>query len=115
MAYGAGYLAAEKCGAARIMDPRAFAVGTLQGVYREYPHIGPVLPAMGYSEQQIQDLAATINNTPADLVLFSAPIHFHRLLCCNKPTIRVRYEYQDYGEPTLAKVLEKRMTACTRF
>jgi predicted GTPase len=115
MAYGAGYQAGEKFGAARIVDPRAFAVGTLQALYAAYPHIGRVLPAMGYSEQQIQDLAATINNTPADLVLFSTPIHLSRLLSCNKPTIRVRYEYQDYGEPTLEEVLEKRMGAGVRF
>jgi len=87
----------------------------LQAVFVQYPHIGRVLPAMGYSEEQIKDLAATINRTPCDLVLFSTPIHLCRLLSCNKPTIRVRYEYQDYGEPTLQEVLEKRMAACPRF
>jgi predicted GTPase len=111
MAYGAGFLAAEKFGAARIVNPRPFAAGTLKEVFNQYPHIGPVLPAMGYSEAQIKDLATTINSTPADLVLFSTPIHLCRLVPCNKPTIRVRYEYQDYGEPTLEKVLEKRMAA----
>jgi predicted GTPase len=115
MAHGAGYLAAEKFGAARMVDPRAFAVGSLPAVFAAYPHIGRVLPAMGYSEEQIKDLAATINNTPADLVLFSTPIHLCRLLSCNKPTIRVRYEYQDHGEPTLEEALEKRMGAGTRF
>jgi predicted GTPase len=115
MAHGAGYLAAEKFGAARMVDPRAFAVGSLSAVFAAYPHIGRVLPAMGYSEEQIRDLAATINNTPVDLVLFSTPIHLCRLLSCNKPTIRVRYEYQDHGEPTLEEVLKKRMGAGTRF
>ena len=115
MAYGAGFVAAKKFGAAGIIDPRPYAVGTLAEVFAHYPHIGPVLPAMGYSEAQIKDLAATIDNTPADLVLFSTPIHLCRLLTCNKPTIRVRYEYQDYGEPTLQEVLEKRMAACGRF
>jgi predicted GTPase len=115
MAYGAGFLAAEKFGAARIIDPRPYAVGTLKEVFEHYPHIGRVLPAMGYTEAQIQDLAATINHTPADLVLFSTPIHLCRLLNCNKPTIRVRYEYQDFGEPTLEEVLRKRMGACIRF
>ncbi len=70
---------------------------------------------MGYSREQIRDLAATINDTPADLVLFSTPIHLCRLLTCNKPTLRVRYEYQDYGEPTLQEVLKKRMAACPQF
>jgi predicted GTPase len=109
MAFGAGFVAAEKFGAAELVDPRPFAVGSLQEVFARYPHIGRVLPAMGYSDAQIRDLAATINNTPADLVLFSTPIHLCRLITCNKPTIRVRYEYQDHGEPTLAEVLQKRM------
>jgi predicted GTPase len=115
MATGAGFLAAHQYGAAAIVDPRPFAVGTLQEVFAQYPHIGPVLPAMGYSEGQIRDLAATINKTPADLILFSTPIHLCHLLSCNKPTIRVRYEYRDYGEVTLEKVLEKRMAVCPRF
>jgi predicted GTPase len=108
MAYGAGFVAAQKFGAAEIVDPRPFAVGALQEVFARYPHIGRVLPAMGYSEAQIRDLAATINNTPADLVLFSTPIHLCRLLTCNKPTLRVRYEYHDDGERTLEQVLKKR-------
>jgi len=115
MAYGAGYLAAERFGAAHIVDPRAFAVGSLQAVYAEYPHIGRVLPAMGYSEEQIRDLAATIDNTICDLVMFSTPIHLCRLISCNKPTLRVRYEYQDYGEPTLEEVLQKRIAASAQF
>jgi predicted GTPase len=115
MAHGAGYLAAERFGAARIVDPRAFAVGSIQAVYAQYPHIGRVLPAMGYSEEQIRDLAATINSTPCDLVLFSTPIHLGRLLTLNKAAIRVRYEYQDFGAPTLEAVLQKRMGSSPRF
>jgi predicted GTPase len=115
MAHGAGYVAAKKFDAAQIVDPRPYAVGALKEVFDRYPHIGPVLPAMGYSEAQIQDLDATINRTPADLVLFSTPIHLCRLLSCNKPTIRVRYEYQDYGEPTLEEVIKKRMAAGALF
>jgi predicted GTPase len=111
MPYGAGFAAAQKYGAAQIMDPRPHAVGALKQVFDEYPHIGPVLPAMGYNAAQIGDLEATINNTPCDLVLFSTPIHLCRLLTCNKPAIRVRYEYEDYGEPTLAEVVGKRMAA----
>ena len=115
MAYGAGLVAAEKFGAAHIVDPRSFAVGTLQAVFKQYPHLGPVLPALGYSQEQIRDLEATINNAPCDLVLFSTPIHLRRLLALNKPAIRVRYEYADYGEPTLQEVLEKQMAARARF
>jgi predicted GTPase len=115
MAYGAGLVAAERFGAAGIVDPRPFAVGALQEVYTHYPHIGRVLPAMGYSEAQIRDLAATIDNTAADLVLFSTPIHLCRLITCNKPTVRVCYEYQDYGEPTLQEVLKERMASSSNF
>jgi predicted GTPase len=115
MAYGAGFLAGEKYGAAAIVDPRPYAVGSLKEVFAHYPHIGRVLPAMGYSQAQIRDLAATINNTPADLVLFSTPIHLCRLLDCHKPTIRVHYEYHDYGEPALQEVLEQRMRECGKF
>jgi predicted GTPase len=115
MAFGAGLVAAEKFGAAEIVDPRPFAVGSLRQVFARYPHIGQVLPAMGYSEAQIKDLEATINNTPADLVLFSTPIHLCRLLTCNKPTIRVRYEYQDYGEKMLEEVLKEKMAPSLRF
>jgi predicted GTPase len=115
MAFGAGFLAAERHGAAAIIDPRPFAVGTLAAVFEQYPHIGWVLPAMGYSEEQIRDLSATITNIPCDLVLFSTPIHLCHLLSCNKPTLRVRYEYADHGQPRLQEILEKRMAACRRF
>jgi predicted GTPase len=115
MAYGAAWVAAEKYGAGHIIDPRPFAAGSLQEVFKQYPHIGRVLPAMGYSQEQIEDLAATIKNTPCDLVLFSTPIHLCRLLSCAKPTLRVRYEYQDYGEPTLQAVLKKKMAAWPGF
>jgi predicted GTPase len=115
MAFGAGFLAAEQYGAAAIVDPRPFAVGTLAAVFEQYPHVGPVLPAMGYSEAQIKDLSATIANTPCDLVLFSTPIHLCSLLSCHKPTLRVGYEYADHGEPRLEEVLKQRMAACKRF
>jgi predicted GTPase len=105
MAYGAGYIAAEKYGAGEIVDPRPWAVGTIEKAYRQYSHIGPVLPAMGYSENQIGDLEKTIHNTDCDLVLFATPIQLTLILSIDKPTIRVRYEYKDHGEPVLEKVL----------
>jgi predicted GTPase len=115
MASGAGLLAAKQYGAAQIIDPRPFAMGTVAAVFQRYPHIGPVLPAIGYSEVQIRDLSATIAHTPCDLVLFSTPIHLCRLISCDKPTLRVRYDYADHGEPRLEEVLKKRMAACARF
>jgi predicted GTPase len=114
MAYGAGLMAAEKFGAAHIVDPRTIAVGTLREIFKQYPHIGRVVPAMGYSPEQIRDLEASINNCGCDLVLFSTPIHLRRLLSLTKPAIRVRYEYADYREPRLQEVLEKRLAACPK-
>ena len=87
------------------MDPRPFAVGTLQQTFDAYPHIERVLPAMGYNRRQIADLEATIDRVPCDLVLFATPIHLPRILSIAKPSLRVRYEYQDHGRPTLADEL----------
>ncbi len=109
MPYGAAKIAAETFEAARIVDPREYAAGTIQDVYRKYPHMDAVLPAMGYNEQQVRDLEKTINNARCDLVLFATPIHLTRILNINKPAKRVRYEYRDHGRPTLQDVLVKRL------
>ncbi|NPA05898.1 MAG: GTPase [Chloroflexi bacterium] len=108
MAYGAGYLAAQRFGAAAIVDPRPYAVASLQEVYQRYPHIGPVLPAMGYGLEQIRDLEATLNRVDADVILAATPIDLARLVRVNKPVLRVRYELQEIGQPTLADVLRER-------
>jgi len=105
MSSGAGLIAAELFGASEIVDPRSAAVGSLSDTYRRYPHIGSVLPAMGYTENQIRDLKDTVDRIDCDLVLFATPIHLPRLLSIEKPTLRVRYEYQDHGSPTLDRVL----------
>ncbi|MDB4444381.1 cyclic 2,3-diphosphoglycerate synthase [bacterium] len=105
MPFGAGFIAANKFGAAELVDPRPYAVGKIKEAYRRYPHIGSVLPAMGYSEEQINDLEQTINGTDCDLILFATPIHLPRILSIDKPTIRVRYEYRDRGQPRLEDVL----------
>ena len=109
MPYGAGKIAAEKFKAARIVDPRKTAEGSIAEIYRRYPHIGSVLPAMGYTKEQVHDLERTINNAACDLVLFATPIHLTRVLDIKKPSIRVRYEYQDHGEPILEDVLLARL------
>jgi predicted GTPase len=105
MSYGAGFIAAQTFGASKIVDPRPYAVRSIQETYRSYPHIGALLPAMGYSAHQIADLEETINAADCDLVLFATPIQLTRVVSINKPAIRVRYEYQDYGRPTLEEVL----------
>jgi predicted GTPase len=109
MPYGAGLIAAKTYGAADVVDPRPYAKGTIHETYLIYPRTGPVLPAMGYSRNQIQDLETTINSAPCDLVLFATPIHLTRILSINKPTLRVRYEYQDHDHPYLEEVLMERL------
>ena len=105
MAYGAGVIVARRYGAAELIDPRPYAVGTLRETFTRYPNIGPLLPAMGYGAEQVADLAATIRAVPADVVLIATPIDLRRLIDIDQPTQRVRYETQEIGRPTLADVL----------
>jgi len=105
MEYGAGVVAARRAGAAEIVDPRAYAVGTIAETYERYPSVGALLPAMGYSEAQVADLAATINRTPADVVVIATPVDLRRLADLKKPALRVTYELEEEGSPTLADVL----------
>ncbi|MCU0587358.1 MAG: cyclic 2,3-diphosphoglycerate synthase [Syntrophobacteraceae bacterium] len=111
MAFGAGTIAARQCGASHIVDARPHAVGSIQETYARYPHIGAQLPAMGYDDTQIRDLRETINRTPCDLVLSATPIDLSSVLEINKPILRVRYEYEDYGPPLLEEVLLRRLPA----
>ncbi len=106
MKYGAGVVAAQRFGAASIIDPRPYAVGTIAETYKKYPNTGAVLPAMGYGAQQIADLAETINHTPCDLVLIATPIDLRRVMEINRPMQRVRYELQEIGQPSLTDVLK---------
>jgi predicted GTPase len=105
MSYGAGVIAAQMYAAADIIDPKAHAAGTIKDTYHRYPNVGAVLPAMGYSKGQIHDLELTINHVDCDLVLCATPIDLPKLLSINKPTVRVRYEYKDHGNPILEDVL----------
>jgi predicted GTPase len=105
MKYGAGWVAARRFGAAEIVDPKPYAVGTIAETFAKYPETGPILPAMGYSDQQVADLEATIRRTPADVVLIATPIDLRRLIEIDKLALRVRYELQEVGEPTLRQVL----------
>lgn len=105
MEYGAGVVAARKFGAKELIDPRPYIKGSLVGVYKKYPHIGRLLPAMGYGEAQIKDMEETINKVPADLVLVATPIDLARLLKVKKPMLRVRYELEEMGKPDLKTVL----------
>ena len=109
MGFGAGWLAARRAGAAVIVDPRSYAVGSIRETYRQFPGIGPVLPAMGYGHQMIHELEQTINNAEADLVIVGTPIDLGRFLKINKPIQRARYELQEIGQPTLEDVLKARL------
>jgi len=106
MRYGAGVVAARDCGAAEIVDPSRFAVGTLRDVYRRYD-IGPVLPAMGYSGQQLRELGQMINAADADVVVIATPVDLARLVTISKPAVRVRYALAEIeGSPTVGDVLK---------
>ena len=105
MTYGAAVLAAKQHGAAELIDPRPFAVGSIVRTFEEYPEIGPLLPAMGYGNGQMEDLRETIARSDADLVLIGTPIDLRRLIEIDKPAMRVTYRLQEMGEPTLKDVL----------
>lgn len=105
MEYGAGVMAAYRYGAAELVDPREWAVGTIAETFEKYPEIGVLLPAMGYGKQQMKDLEATINKVDADLVIIATPIDLARIVKFKKPTVRVSYELQEIGTPTLKEIL----------
>jgi predicted GTPase len=111
MPFGAGVIAARRFGADALVDPRPYLVGSLQETFRTYPHIGTLLPAMGYGERQVHDLEATINRTPCDLVVSATPVDLTRLMTIEKPVVHIRYEYQDHDALTLKKALQKRLKA----
>lgn len=107
MKIGAGTVAAQKFGAAELVDPRPYTVGKLSETFSIYPNIGTLLPAMGYSEQQLKDLETTINNTICDGVVIGTPIDLNRLIKISKPNTRVYYDLQEIGYPNLEEVIEE--------
>jgi predicted GTPase len=109
MGYGAGVVAARAAGAT-LVDPRPWAAGSIKGVYDKYPHMGKLLPAMGYSEQQRADLAATINSSDAEVVLVATPIDLRKILDLDKPAVRVSYRLEVVSSPSLADELKARLS-----
>jgi len=105
MAYGAGVVAAQKYGAAELVDPRPYTVNSIKATYEKYPGIGVLLPAMGYGDQQVKDLETTINRTKCDLVIVATPIDLTRIVNIKKPAVRVHYSLQEIGTPDLTMVL----------
>jgi predicted GTPase len=108
MSYGAAVLAAKQNGAAELVDPRPFAVGSIKQTFAKYPHVTELLPAMGYGRKQMEELRETIARSDADLVLIGTPIDLRRVIELDKPALRVTYRLQELGEPTLAEVLAAR-------
>ncbi len=106
MAYGAGIVAAKQYQAAEIIDPRPYAVGSIKKTFAKYNHLDKVLPAMGYGEKQMRELASTINKIDCDLVVSATPIDLNRVIKINKPMLRVRYELEEIGTPNLKTVLK---------
>jgi len=107
MSYGAGVVAAQRFGASEIVDPRPYAVGSIRDTFARWPHLDRLIPAMGYGERQVAELEETINAVPADLVLVGTPIDLRRVMHLDKPSLRVRYELDEIGEPNLRGILER--------
>jgi predicted GTPase len=107
MKIGAGTVAAQKYGAAEMVDPRPFTVGKLTTTFQIYPNIGTLLPAMGYGDQQLRDLEATIEKTDCDSVIIGTPIDLKRIIKINKPSTRVYYDLQEIGDPNLEQVVDE--------
>jgi len=106
MAYGAGVVAAKKFGAAEIIDPRPYAVGSIRATFEKYPHLDRVLPAMGYGREQVEELGATIDRADCDLVVSATPINLNRILTPRKKVLHVGYELAEIGSPNLKDVLK---------
>lgn len=109
MAFGAGVVAARRAGAS-LVDPRPWAAGSIKEVFERHPHIGALLPAMGYSESQREELSATINSSDAEAVLIATPIDLRKVVDLDKPAYRATYELEDASTPTLADVLRDRLS-----
>ena len=105
MTYGAGTMAAKRWGAAELVDPRPYACGSIAETLATYPALQRLLPAMGYSASQIAELEATINATPCDTVIFGTPVDMRRFLTLHVPAVRVFYDIEEIGEPTLAALV----------
>jgi len=107
MPYGAATIIAKRLEAGEVVDPKPYAIGSIRETYKEYTHLGAILPALGYGDKQIAELKETIDNTPCDVVMIGTPIDLRRLMTINKPTVRVKYELQVLGPVSLEQVLEE--------
>jgi predicted GTPase len=109
MRYGSGTVAARANGAAEIVDPRQYATGKVRETFQKYPGIGALLPAVGYGDEQVKDLEATIKRVPCDLVIVATPVDLTRIIHIEKPMVRVRYELKEVSTPDLEQILKARL------
>lgn len=107
MRYGAATIAAQRFGASEIVDPRPYAVRSISRAFAKYPHIGNLLPAMGYSKEQLEDLEATVNKSECEAVVIGTPVDLTKLIDFKMPTTRARYELQEISKPSLEEILQK--------
>jgi predicted GTPase len=107
MPYGAATIFAKNSGAREIVDPRPYAVGSIREAYKKYPHLGSILPALGYSGKQVAELKETIDHTPCDVVVIGTPIDLRRVITINQPTVRVKYELKVLGPVSLEHILDE--------
>ena len=107
MTYGAGVIAAQQNGAAELVDPRPYAVGSIAETFEHYPDIGTLLPAMGYGDEQIRDLEETINSCDCDAVVIGTPIDLGRIINIDKPHTRVTYELEQVSGPPMEELLRE--------
>lgn len=105
MSYGAGVVAARQCGAAELIDPRSYAVGSIRGTFERYPHMSTLLPAMGYGAMQRHELEETINRTPCDLVVVATPVDLGHILTIRHPAVRVGYEIEECSQPGVTELM----------
>ena len=109
MSYGSGTVAARKYGAAEIVNPRPYALGKIRETFEKYPRVGALLPAVGYGDEQVADLEATIKRVPCDLVIIATPVDLTRIIRIETPMVRVRYSLEEMGTPTLEDILKERL------
>jgi predicted GTPase len=107
MPYGAGTIMAKNSGASEIVDPKPYAIGSIKEAYKKYPHLGALLPALGYSGKQIAELKETIDHVPCDVVVIGTPIDLRRVITIDKPTVRVKYELKVIGPISLEQILNE--------
>jgi len=106
MSYGAGFIAAQQYGAKEIINPRKYAVGSIKNAYEKYPHIGNLIPALGYSKLQIDELNKSINRADADVVIIGTPVDLRKFLRINKPAVKVNYELKEKRGNVLEQMIK---------